>query len=67
MVRVARLKRLISEGHLGAGPDGFTPAETLTAVSRQVHALAEEQHLCFLNTLMPQQQRRAFTWSDLRK
>lgn len=54
MVRVARLKRLIRQGDLGADPDGLTATETLTAISKQVHELAEEQHLCFLNTLMPQ-------------
>jgi len=54
MVRVARLKRLIREGALSVGPDGLTPGETLTAVSKQVHDLAEEQHLCFLDILMPQ-------------
>jgi hypothetical protein len=45
---------LIRETDLGAGPDGLTPVETLTAVSKQVHDLAEEQHPCFLNILMPQ-------------
>jgi polyphosphate kinase len=54
MVRVARLKRLILEGVLDADPDGLTPAETLSAISKRVHELAEEQHLCFLNTIMPQ-------------
>jgi polyphosphate kinase len=53
MVRVARLKRLIWEGDLSAGPDGLTPAESLTAISKRVHELAEEQHLCFLNTILP--------------
>lgn len=41
MVRVARLKRLILEGHLGAGPDGFTPAETSLidpAIAQRAHA-----------------------------
>jgi polyphosphate kinase len=54
MVRVARLKRLLLEGDQRADPDGLTPAETLTAVSKRVHELAEDQHLCFLNNIMPQ-------------
>ncbi len=54
MVRVARLKRLIRAGEASAGPDGWTPAETLSAVSKRVHELAEEQHRCFLDILMPQ-------------
>ena len=54
MVRVARLKRLILEGDSGTGPDGLPHAQTLAAISNRVHELAEEQHLCFLNTLMPQ-------------
>jgi polyphosphate kinase len=32
----------------------LVPAETLTAISKRVHELAEEQHLCFLHTIMPQ-------------
>jgi polyphosphate kinase len=54
MVRVARLKRMIADGDLRADPDGLLPAETLTAISKRVHELAEEQHLCFLHTIMPQ-------------
>jgi polyphosphate kinase len=54
MVRVARLKRLIFEGDQRTDPDGLSPAETMTAIARRVHELAEEQHLCFLNTVMPQ-------------
>ena len=54
MVRVARLKRQIRDGIEGIGPDGMTAAETLTAISRRIHDLAEEQHLCFLNTILPQ-------------
>jgi polyphosphate kinase len=54
MVRVAGLKRQILDGDQGTDPDGWTPAETLSAVSKRVHELAEEQHLCFLNTILPQ-------------
>lgn len=53
MVRVSRLKRLIREGDPSAGPDGLIPAESLTAISKRVHDLAAEQHLCFLNTILP--------------
>ena len=54
MVRVARLKRQIRDGIESIGPDGLTHTEALTAISRRVHELAEEQHLCFLNTILPQ-------------
>ena len=54
MVRVARLKRMIADGDQSADPDGLTPTQTLTAISKRVHELAAEQHLCFLNTIMPQ-------------
>ena len=54
MVRVARLKRRIAQGDLEAGPDGMTPAQTLTAISKRVHELAEEQHRGFLETIQPQ-------------
>ncbi len=53
MVRVARLKRQIWDGIESIGPDGLSAAETLTAISRKVHELAEEQHVCFLDTLLP--------------
>jgi polyphosphate kinase len=54
MVRVARLKRQIRDGTQVVGPDGLTPAEALSAISQKVHELADEQHLCFLNTIQPQ-------------
>jgi polyphosphate kinase len=54
MVRVARLKRMILAGDMSADPDGLTAAETLTAVSKRMHELAEDQHLCFLSNIMPQ-------------
>jgi polyphosphate kinase len=53
MVRVARLKRQIVTGEHKIAPDGLTPAATLSAISRRVHELAEEQHLCFLNAILP--------------
>ncbi len=53
MVRIARLKRLIRDNEPSAGPDGLTPPEALKAISKQVHELAAEQHLCFLNTILP--------------
>jgi polyphosphate kinase len=54
MVRVARLKRRLRSADLSVEPDGLTVAETLTAVSKRVHQLAEDQHLCFLKTVLPQ-------------
>ena len=54
MVRVARLKRQIRDGNDSRGPDGLSAAETLTAISRRVHELAEGQHLCFLDTILLQ-------------
>ena len=53
MVRVARLKAMVFEGDNSSDPDGLTPAEALTAISARVHELAAEQHLCFLNNIMP--------------
>ena len=53
MVRIAGLKRQLA----GEGPvesDGIAPEIVLHAISRRVHELTEEQHLCFLDTLLPQ-------------
>src|SRR5919106_443556 len=52
MVRVAGLKRQVM-GDESLEPDGMAAAETLSAISRRVHDMAEEQHLCFLNTILP--------------
>jgi polyphosphate kinase len=54
MVRVALLKRRIASGNQSLHPDGLTASQTLTAISRRVHELAEEQHRCFLDTILPQ-------------
>jgi len=54
MVRVAALKRHIHAGdETAAGPDGLTRAETMAAVAAYVHALADEQHRCFLEDIVP--------------
>ena len=54
MVRVARLKKRAAASDQIADPDGLNPAATLTAISRKVHELVQEQHLCFLQSLQPQ-------------
>jgi len=54
MVRVAGLKRRIRSNDTGADPDGLTPAETLMAIARRIHDLVEEQHHCFLHSVLPQ-------------
>jgi polyphosphate kinase len=54
MVRVALLKRRIATRDERVYPDGLTAAETLIAISRRVHELVEEQHRCFLDTILPQ-------------
>ena len=54
MVRVAGLKRQINDRELSAGSNGDSDGTVLSAISRRVHELAEEQHLCFLNTVLPQ-------------
>src|SRR5437867_455069 len=54
MVRVAGLKRQVNNREQSADSDGTSAAAVLTAISRRVHELAEEQHLCFLNTILPQ-------------
>ena len=53
MVRVALLQNRVFEGDLRPDADGLTPAETLTAISKIAHELVEEQHDCFLSTILP--------------
>jgi polyphosphate kinase len=52
MVRVAGLKRQAS-GHRPDDLDGIAPDEILREISRRVHELTEEQHACFLDTILP--------------
>jgi polyphosphate kinase len=54
MVRVAGLKRQVSNRGQSADSNGASAAAVLTAISRRVHELADEQHLCFLDTVLPQ-------------
>src|SRR5882724_1948040 len=54
MVRVAGLKRQVNNREQSTDSDGTSAAAVLTAISRRVHELAEEQHLCFLETILPQ-------------
>ena len=53
MVRVAGLKRQAA-GERPVPSDGVAPELILPAISRRVHELTEEQHLCFLDTVLPQ-------------
>jgi polyphosphate kinase len=52
MVRVAGLKQRIHNG--GQTAESLTGAATLKAISQKVHQLGEEQHLCFLDSILPQ-------------
>jgi polyphosphate kinase len=52
MVRVAYLKHRINNSVTTS--DGITGVSALTAISQKVHELVEEQHLCFLDTILPQ-------------
>lgn len=53
MVRVAGLKRQVSSEQ-AAKSAAVAPDAILRAISQRVHELTEEQHLCFLNTVLPQ-------------
>jgi polyphosphate kinase len=52
MVRVAGLKR--DANNNGTTSAGATGISVLKAISQKVHELAEEQHLCFLEIILPQ-------------
>jgi len=53
MVRVATLRRQVSQGELAPGPDGLSPRETLRAVTARARELSDQQHRCFLHELTP--------------
>jgi polyphosphate kinase len=52
MVRVAGLKRRLYKNPPSSDAD--STAAALSAISRRVHELTEEQHLCFLDTILPE-------------
>jgi len=51
MVRVAGLKRRVNSGTTS---DGSAATSVIAAISQKVHALTNEQHICFLETILPQ-------------
>jgi polyphosphate kinase len=53
MVRVAGLKRQLNNQQRTPATEEADVASVLTSISRRVHELTEEQHLCFLNTVLP--------------
>src|SRR6185312_2025618 len=54
MVRVAGLKRRMLNKLQRPDQEHGDAATVLSAISRRVHELTEEQHLCFLNIVLPQ-------------
>ena len=53
MVRVAGLKRRLENKQENNEGEEDDVAAALSAISQRVHQLTEEQHLCFLNTVLP--------------
>src|SRR5580765_161309 len=54
MVRVAGLKRWLYNKQQRPDPEDANVASAFSAISQRAHELTEEQHLCFLNTVLPQ-------------
>ena len=54
MVRVAGLKRQVYTQQLSPAANSTDVASILNAISRRVHELTDEQHLCFLDTILPE-------------
>jgi polyphosphate kinase len=54
MVRVAGLKRQVYTQQLSPAANSTDVASILNAISRRVHDLTDEQHLCFLDTILPE-------------
>ncbi|GDY19559.1 polyphosphate kinase [Verrucomicrobiota bacterium] len=52
-VRVADLKQEIEGGSVTRSADGRTPQETLTAVTRRVRLMVEQQFACWRDELVP--------------
>lgn len=53
MVRVAGLKQQVKSGVLEAGPDGMTPSEQLSAISRRVSVQIAEIERVLIEDLIP--------------
>jgi len=53
MVRKAGLKRQLRAGDQTVGPDGWTPAQVIAAVSAKVHELTARQHRVFVEEIQP--------------
>jgi polyphosphate kinase len=64
MVRVSRIKRQVKKGLRSAGPEGLTPAETLTAISKRAHELPKSSISVSSIPYFRNLPRKAFTWFD---
>src|SRR6185436_5397883 len=54
MVRVAGIRRQIAAGVQHVTPDGMTPPELLSAITKRVAELVELQRKCFYDVLLPE-------------
>jgi len=52
MVRVAGLKRRVESS--GTTSDGIAATSVITAIAQKVRELTDQQHSCFLDTILPQ-------------
>jgi len=53
MVRVGGLQMVADRESAKRDPAGMSPREQLTAISRRVHTMMEDQYLCFMRDLEP--------------
>ncbi len=53
-IRVAGLKHKAALGSVATGPDGLTPEQALKAISREAHALVEDQYRVLGDVLLPE-------------
>ena len=52
-IRVAGIKQMMKAGSQLRTPDGLSPSELFAAISREAHALVEEQYAAFNDVVMP--------------
>ncbi|MES2885986.1 MAG: polyphosphate kinase 1 [Pseudomonadota bacterium] len=53
-IRVAGIKQMMKTGSQVRTPDGLSPSELFAAITREAHALVDEQYSAFNDVVMPQ-------------